>query len=191
MNLTRKVTRLVLASAVIGGLALATVPAALAGGGLQNCVDVTGSQINRVGCWEDVWADGTQHRMTFSNTQYGGGDTIGVDAFYVLAPQADVAQGALPFAHDHVVRDLPQGNGGTYSTKLRGYFVLCSEQGIVSGSCEPTLSVVDGFGTVPVAHRVNGAPLTSAASIETAADAGMLLLIDTGSVIVATTTASR
>ena len=31
MNLTRKVTQLVLATAVIGGLALATVPAALAG----------------------------------------------------------------------------------------------------------------------------------------------------------------
>ena len=79
MNLTRKVTQLVLATAVIGGLALATVPAAVAGGGLRNCVDVTGSAINRVGCWEDVWSDGIQHRMTFSNTQYKGGDTTGVE----------------------------------------------------------------------------------------------------------------
>jgi hypothetical protein len=191
MNLTRTLTQLVLSTAVIGSLALATVPAALAGGGLTNCVDLTGGKINRVGCWEDVWADGTQHRMTFANTQYTGGDTTGNDAFYVLAPQTGVAQGALPFGHDHVVRDLPQGNGGSYSTKLRGYFVLCSEQGLVSGACEPTMSVVDGFGTVPVAHRIDGAPLTSAASIESAADAGLLLLIDTGAVIVATTTASR
>jgi hypothetical protein len=129
--------------------------------------------------------------MTFANTQYTGGDTTDVDAFYVLAPQNDVAQGALPFGHDHVVRDLPQANHGTYSTKLRGYFVLCSEQGLVSGACEPTMSVVEGFGTVPVAHRVDGAPLTSAAAIESAADAGLLLLIDTGAVIVASATASR
>ena len=129
--------------------------------------------------------------MTFSNTQYKGGDTTDVDAFYVLAPQADVAQGALPFGHDHVVRDLPQGNHGTYSTKLRGLLRPVQRAGLVSGACEPTMSVVDGFGTVPVAHRVNGAPLTSAASIESAADAGLLLLIDTGAVIVASTTASR
>ena len=44
MNLTRKVTQLVLATAVIGGLVLAAVPAVLAGGGLRNCVDVTGQR---------------------------------------------------------------------------------------------------------------------------------------------------
>ena len=191
MSLSRKLSQLVLATAVIGGLALATVPAVFAGGGLRNCVDVTGSQINRVGCWEDVWVDGTEHRMTFSNTQYTGGATSGVDSFYVLAPQTGVPQGELPFGHDHVVRDLPQGNGGSYSTKLHGYFVLCSEQGLVSGACEPTITTIDGMGTLPVAHRINGAPLTSAASIEHAADAGLLMLIDTGAVIVTSVTASR
>jgi hypothetical protein len=191
MNVTSTLRRLILTTTVVGGLVLAIVPATLAGGGLRNCVDITGAQINRVGCWEDVWADGEQYRMTFANVQYTGGATSGVDAFYVLAPQSATAQGALPFAHDHVVRDLPQHNGGTYSTKLHGYFVLCSEQGLVSGACEPTMSTIDGLGSVPAAHRLNGAPLTSAASIEAGVDAGLLTLFDTGAVLVATTTASR
>jgi len=190
MSVTRTLGHLILASAVIGGLALAAVPAVFAGGGLRNCVDITGNQVNRVGCWEDVWTDGTQHRMTFSNTQYTGGATS-TDSFYVLAPQTSVPQGALPFAHDHVVRDLPQHNGGTYSTKLHAYFVLCSEQGLVSGACEPTITTIDGLGTLPVAHRVNGAPLTTTASIEAAAHDGDLMLVDTGAVIVGTVTASR
>jgi hypothetical protein len=191
MNLTHTLTRLVIAAAAVSGLALAGVPAAFADGGLRNCVDLTGREVNRVGCWEDVWADGEQYRMTFANVQYAGGTPADVDALYVLAPQAAVPQGALPFAHDHVVRDLPQANGGSYSTKLHGYFVLCSEQGLVSGACEPTMSTIDGLGTVPAAHRVNGAALTSAASIEHAADAGLVALFDTGAVLIATATASR
>ena len=191
MNVTRKLSQLILASAVIGGLVLATVPAALADGGLRNCVDLTGREVDRVGCWEDIWAGGEEYRMTFGNTSYTGGTASDVDAFYVLAPQGSVAQGALPFPHDHVIRELPQHNGGAYTAKFRAYFVMCSEQGIVSGACEPTMSTIEGVGTLPLAHQVNGGPLTSTASIEAALDAGQVALFDTGAVIVGTVTAAR
>ena len=114
--------------------------------------------MNRVGCWESVWANGTQYRMTFSNTQFKGATPQAVDAFYVMAPQTSVAQGALPFPHDHTVRDIPRGNGGAYSVQLRGYFVLCSEAGLVSGGCEPTWSQVDGLGTLPLARSAAATP---------------------------------
>jgi hypothetical protein len=152
--------------------------------GLRNCVDITGRQVNRVGCWESVWAGGTEYRMTFSNTQFHGAVNGDEDAFYVMAPQGSVAQGALPFGHDHTVRDIPAGNGGTYSVKLHGFFVLCSGAGIVSGACVPTMSEVEGIGTLPLARSVNGAALTSVEPIEAAAHAGLLILVDTGAVIV-------
>ena len=33
------------------------------GAGLRNCVDITGSHVGRVGCYENVWADGEEVRM--------------------------------------------------------------------------------------------------------------------------------
>src|SRR3954447_7583864 len=90
--------RLVVAALAIGGTALgvaATVPAADASG-LRNCVEVPISQAGRVGCYELVWADGIQRRMTFSNTGFDGATPKDLDAFYVLAPQTSNAQGYPP-----------------------------------------------------------------------------------------------
>jgi hypothetical protein len=176
-------TRLFIATISLAAVALALVAAPAAGAaGLRNCVDVTGPQSGRAGCFEDVWADGTQYRMTFSNTRFTGTTPSALDPFYVLAPQTDRPQGAPPntFPHDHVVRDLPAQNHGSYSVQMQSYFVFCSGPGIVSGACVPAWTSVGGPDPLPFASTVNGRPLTSAGAIESAADAGNLALINLG-----------
>jgi hypothetical protein len=176
-------TRLSIATISLAAVALAFVAAPAAGAaGLRNCVDVTGPQSGRVGCYEDVWADGTQVRMTFSNQSFKGATPKELDPFYVLAPQTDKPQGAPPntFPHDHVVRDVPHQNGGEYSVQMQGFFVLCSGQGIVSGACVPAWTSPGGD-PMPFAKTVNGQPLTSTEAIESAAGTGDLALINLGS----------
>jgi hypothetical protein len=175
-------TRLSIATISLAAVALAFVAAPAAGAaGLRNCVDVTGPQSGRVGCYEDVWADGTQVRMTFSNQSFKGATPKELDPFYVLAPQTDKPQGAPPntFPHDHVVRDVPHQNGGEYSVQMQGFFVLCSGQGIVSGACVPAWTSPGGD-PMPFAKTVNGQPLTSTEAIESAAGTGDLALINLG-----------
>ena len=92
-------------------------------------------------------------------------------------PQTATPQGALPFQHDHTVTD-------TNSTKLRGFLVFCSEAGIASGSCE---TATPNF---PLARRVNGQPLKSAEAIESAANSGLVTLLDTGATFIATITSN-
>jgi hypothetical protein len=175
-------TRLALATVSLGAVGLAFIAAPAAGAaGLRNCVDVTGPQSGRAGCYEDVWANGVESRMTFSNTRFTGATPKDLDPFYVLAPQTDRPQGAPPntFAHDHVVRDVPGQNHGNYSVQLQGFFVLCSGQGIVSGACVPLWTSLGGD-PLPFAKTVDGHLLTSTAAIESAADAGDLALINLG-----------
>ena len=175
-------TRLAMATVSLGAVGLALIAAPAAGAaGLRNCVDVTGPQSGRAGCYEDVWANGVESRMTFSNTRFTGATPKDLDPFYVLAPQTDRPQGAPPntFAHDHVVRDVPGQNHGDYSVQLQGYFVLCSGQGIVSGACVPLWTSLGGD-PLPFAKTVDGHLLTSTAAIESAADAGDLALINLG-----------
>jgi hypothetical protein len=175
-------TRLFIATISLAALALALVAAPAAGAaGLRNCVDVTGPQTGRVGCYENVWADGTQVRMTFSNQSFSGATPRALAPFYVVAAQTDKPQGAPPntFAHDHVVRAVPQQNHGQYSVQLQGFFVLCSGQGIVSGACVPVWTSLGGD-PLPLAGHVNRQALTSTDAIESAADAGNLALINLG-----------
>jgi hypothetical protein len=184
MIMTRflRITPLLIATMALAVMALGVATTSTANAaGLRNCVDITGPQSGRVGCYENVWAGGVEYRMTFANQHFTGATPRELDAFYVLAPQTATPQGAPPntFPHDHVVRDVPRENHGSYSVQLQGFFVLCSGQGIVSGACVPAWTSLGGY-PMPFAKSVNGQPLTSTDAIESAADAGNLALINLG-----------
>ena len=182
MNRFRNTAR-ALAAITVASVALA-LPAAgpVGAAGLTNCIEVTGPSAELRGCWEHVWVDGVEYRMTF----FGGGKPFKgsvpaekMGEFYVIGPQTDTPQSLdHPFTHDHVVAALPRQNGGSYTPIYQGILVLCSEQGIVSGACVPTFSL----GT-PLATTVNGQPLTSVEAIEAAAAAGLVTLVPAGPVI--------
>jgi hypothetical protein len=195
MNRTRLRTLIsgTVAAAAIAAMAIGATAQAADGGGLRNCVDITDKGANVVGCYEKVWSGGTEYRMTFSNLSFSGSAPKDLDAFYVTAPQGPEAQGYSPaFLHDHTVRDIPAGNGGTYTTKLQGYFVLCSEQGLVTGACVPLWTSPAGP-ALPFAVSVDGQALTSTVAIESAAAAGDLVLANLGptAVIVGSISAVR
>ena len=178
-NLTRLLAAVVALGAI--GTAVVTAPPASAAG-LRNCVEITGPLSGRVGCYELVWADGAQYRMTFSNQGFDGATPKELDPFYVLAPQTDAPQGYPPntFPHDHVVRDIPSGNQGNYSVQLQGFLVVCSGEGIASGACVPSWTSLGGPDPLPLATSVSGRPLTSARAIESAAGAGVVVPINLG-----------
>ena len=176
-------TRLFLAALALGGVALtvaATPPTDAAG--LRNCVEITGPQTGRVGCWELVWVDGVQQRMVFSNQSFTGNTPRELAPFYVTAPQTDAPQGYPPntFPHDHTVGAAPRQNGGTYTTRYQGVFVFCSGEGISTGACVPVWTNLGGPNPAPFASTVNGQPLTSVAAIEAAASAGLVVLANLG-----------
>jgi hypothetical protein len=177
-------SRLVLAGLALVAMSYAVATAATAeAAGLRNCVEIPDPpQFGRVGCYELVWADGVEYRMTFPNQGFDGATPKELDPFYVLAPQTDQPQGYPPntFPHDHVVRAVPDGNQGTYSTKLQGFFVVCSAEAITSGACVPAWTSVGFPDPLPLAMTVNGQPLTSTEAIESAADAGLLTLVNLG-----------
>jgi hypothetical protein len=186
--------RLFVATLAVAAIAIGIGGApAVDAAGVRNCVDIANArQVGRVGCYELVWSDGVQYRMTFSNQGFDGATPTELDPFYVLAPQTGAPQGYPPntFPHDHVVREIPAGNRGAYSVQLQGHFVICSGQGIVSGACVPTWTSVGGPDPLPMARTVNGQALTSANAIEAAASAGLVVPINLGpgAVIVGTIT---
>jgi hypothetical protein len=184
----RKITGVLIATIAFAALALGLPAAApVHAAGLRNCVDVTGPAAAHVACYELVWANGVEFRMTFANQDFKGATPSDkLDNFYVVGPQTDAPQGTLPFLHDHVVRDVPRQNHGDYSVKLRGIFALCSAQGITSGACVPYMASYAGLGTLPLAQTVNGQMLTSVGTIEAAANSGLIMLLDTGAVLVGT-----
>ena len=179
----RTAARVLIATVALAGTAFTAIAAAPTGpSGLRNCVDISGRQFDHVGCYENVWADGREFRMTFSNTSFGGATPRALDPFYVVAPQTSSPQGYPPrtFPHDHVVRATPASNQGGYSVKLQGYFVLCSGEGIVTGACVPSWTPGLGPDPLPFAGTVEGQPLRSTAAIESAADAGLVALLNLG-----------
>jgi len=181
------VTR-ILMTVLAGALLAAVGPVTAEADGLTNCTEVTGSQVNRVGCYELVWVEGAEASMTFSNVQFRGNvpsDNLGV--FYVIGPQDDTPQSEeASFVHDHTVGGTPRENHGTYSVHLHTFFAMCSAEGISSGACVPTFSELPGLGVIPLATTVNGQLLTSVEVIEEAARAGTVTLVDAGQVIVGT-----
>ena len=175
---TKRRTNVLLAAVILAAVAF-LVPAASPAhaAGLINCVPL--SLTDRSGaCWEAVWVNGVERRMVFPQEAQpfpGAIHSDRVGNFYVIAPQTDTPQGALPFRHDHTVAD-------THFTKLHGYLVFCSEAGITSGSCETPAP------SFPLARTVNGQTLQSAAAIESAASSGLVTLFDTGATFAANVT---
>jgi len=186
--------RLMLTAAAAVGLSImgVAVTRPVDAAGLRNCttMDPSDGGSARAGCWEDVWSDGAEYRMTFATgccSSFKGKDPGDLDRFYIVAPQAEPPQSLdASFRHDHVIRDIPAQNGGAYRVRLHGYFVICSSSGMASGACVFELSSPGPAFTLPLAKAVNGGSLTSAAAVEAGVDAGLLTLVDTGAVIVGT-----
>ena len=136
-------------------------------------------------CFEKVWSEGVQVKMTFIdfNPTPSNDPTRN---FYVIAPQTRAPQGTVPFLHDHVIGEVSPRNHGDDPVRYHAYFVLCSAQGISSGGCVPAMTSIPGLGTVPFAKTVNGHRLTSADPIESPENSGLLTIMDTGGVFIAT-----
>ena len=163
---------------------VSAVPAAQAAP--VNCVH----QTHQGACWELVWVNGVEVRMTFP--QAGNPlptiPNARVQNFYVMAAQTDTPQGYVPPIHDHTIQAAPGDPGWT--PFMHGYFVLCSAEGLRSGACVAVFTDF-GFGPLPLAQSVNGEPLTSAETIEAGIDVGLLDLVDTGAVFVGTVSPAR
>src|SRR2546430_15350798 len=101
--------------------------------------------------------------------------------FYVTAPQTRTPQGLVPFLHDHVIGDEPPQNH-----RYHGFFVLCSDKGISSGNCVPTMTSIPGLGTIPLAKTVNGHKLTSVDPIESPKNSALITVADPWGVFIAT-----
>ena len=189
MNVHRSIRRMATAVAIAAGAtSMMSATGSLAqAAGLSNCV----TAIRHVACWENVWVDGREVRMTFPQA----GDPMPAtphaktQPFYVVAPQTDTPQGDVQaFVHNHTIAAAPGSRGWT--PFMHGYYVICSAEGISTGACQYSLRTIPG-GEIPLALRVNGEPLTSAATIEAGIDAGLLVAIDTGAVFVGTVSPAR
>ena len=141
-------------------------------------------------CFEPVWVDGDQVKMIFVDLNPTPSSPSDVN-FYVLAPQTGTPQGGpVPFFHDHVTDETRShgeshdGHHGDLNVHYHSFLVFCSAQGISGGACVPTMTA-GPQGILPFAKTVNGHRLTSSERIESAASAGLLTLVDTGSVIIA------
>jgi hypothetical protein len=183
----RRLIRRSIAVAVVSialSMFVSAVPAAQAAP--VNCLE----QTHQGACWELVWVNGVEVRMTFP--QAGNPlptiPNARVQNFYVMAAQTATPQGYVPPIHDHTIQAAPGDPGWT--PFMHGYFVICSAEGLASGACV-AVSTDFGFGPLPLAQSVNGEPLTSAETIEASIDAGLLDLVDTGAVFVGTVRRAR
>jgi len=184
----RRLIRRSIAVAVVSialSMFVSAVPAAQAAP--VNCVN----QTHQGACYEFVWVNGVEVRMTFPQA----GDPLPtipnakVQNFYVIAPQTATPQGDIPPIHDHTIQAAPGDPGWT--PFMHGYFVVCSAEGLTSGDCVATFTEFPGFGTLPLAKSVNGEPLTSADTIEAGIDAGLLVVLDSGAVFIGTVSPAR
>jgi hypothetical protein len=169
---------IVAAAATVAALVLAPAAAPVAQADVRNCTDLTR---HSPACYELVWVNGVQVKMTFSQSgnPRPGNARAEVNSFYVIAPQTGEVQGTAPFLHDHTVGVSPSQNRGP-SVFWHGYFVVCSATGISTGRCVPVSSVIPGLGSIPLAESVDGQKLTSVDVIESYVNSGLLTLIDTG-----------
>jgi hypothetical protein len=183
----RRLIRRSIAVAVVSiaiSMFVSAVPAAQAAP--VNCLE----QTHQGACWELVWVNGVEVRMTFpqAGTPLPTIPNARVQNFYVMAAQTDTPQGYVPPIHDHTIQAAPGDPGWT--PFMHGYFVVCSAEGLASGDCV-AVPTDFGFGPLPLAQSVNGEPLTSAETIEAGIAAGLLDLVDTGAVFVGTVRPAR
>jgi len=174
-----RLIRVLIGTATVAALTIvlgAASPAQAAG--LKNCGD------NGIvaPCFENVWSNGVQVKMTYVQLNPAS-SAAPTRNFYVIAPQTAAPQGWVPFLHDHVIGALTAQN---HQVRYHAFFVMCSGQGMLSGGCVPAMTTIPGFGTIPFANSVNGQKLTSADTIESAANAGLVTLFDTGGVVLGT-----
>jgi hypothetical protein len=164
---------------------VSAVPAAQAAP--VNCLHRT----HQGACWELVWVNGVEVRMTFpqAGTPLSHVPNAKVQNFYTIAAQTDTPQGFVPPIHDHTIQAAPGDPGWT--PFMHGYFVICSAEGLRSGDCVAVVTQFPGFGTLPLAQSVNGEPLISAETIEAGIDAGLLVAIDTTAVFLGTVSPAR
>jgi hypothetical protein len=139
-------------------------------------------------CYEPVWVNGQQIIMTFPQAAVPVHKVPSAkqQPFYVLAPQTGTAQGQTPgFFHDHVIATAP-GEGG-FTPFMHGYIVVCSPEGIATGACTFNVETLPGSSApLQLTKSVTGYDLTFAADIQAAADAGLVVLVDTGAVFLGT-----
>ena len=184
----RRLIRRCIAVAVVSiaiSMFVSAVPAAQAAP--VNCVH----QTHQGACYELVWVNGVEVRMTFP--QAGNPlptiPNAKVQNFYTIAAQTDTPQGDVPAPiHDHTIQAAPGDPGWT--PFMHGYFVVCSAEGLTSGACV-AVDTDFGFGPLPLAQSVNGEPLTSAETIEAGIDAGLLVAVDTTAVFLGTVSPAR
>ena len=182
MTFTRlqRTTRVLTVAIAVAALAVVQPAAApaVSAAGLTNCVtdlmEGTNPSAGNRGCWEDVWVDGAEYRMTFFGASKPFGGSVATEemgSFYVIGPQNDTPQSLdSPFAHDHVVSSIPRQSGGDYMPVYAGMLVLCS-----SAAC-----VANASG---LATTVNGQGLSSVDAIETAAAAGLVTPVFAGVIL--------
>ena len=187
MTYSQNTTRIRIAIITVAALTLVLAAAPLARADTTVLPTVLGGQVAR----ELLWANGAQYTFTAPLHPLWVATDNANPPFYVLAPQTSTPQGTNPFNHDHVINDIPSQNHGDYNVRVHGIFVFCSAEGISSGACVPTMTSFPGQGMVPLAKTVNGQMLTSVAPIESGASSGLLVLVDTGAVIVITINPSQ
>jgi hypothetical protein len=165
---------------------VSAVPAAQAAP--VNCVH----QTHQGACYEFVWVNGVEVRMTFPQAGHPLSHipNAKVQNFYVIAPQTATPQGDVPAPiHDHTIQAAPGDPGWT--PFMHGYFVVCSAEGPTNDDCVAVPSDFPGFGPLPLAQSVNGEPLTSAETIEAGIEAGLLDVVDTTAVFIGTVSPAR
>ncbi len=74
---------------------------------------------------------------------------------------------------------------------LHGYYVICSPEGISTGACTFNMETPPGGAPIPLTKSVTGYDLTTAEGIQAAANAGLVVLLDTGAVFIGTVNPSR
>jgi hypothetical protein len=141
----------------------------------------------RGACYEPVWVNGQQIIMTFPQAghPFAKVPSAQTQPWYILGPQTATAQGQSPgFFHDHVITTGP-GEAG-YTPFLHGYFVFCTPKGLSKGCTFNWETPPGASAPIPLTQSVTGYDLRFAANIQAAANAGLIVLFDTGTVIIGT-----